>query len=186
LSSLRSFLQGLLEVRPNKIIFIKPAPARSYADVIAAADEIVGAGAELAILIDEVAVPSGIPRETPKPPVITSAEVGGVPGGVPGGVRDGIPERSVVAKSGRALQTSATHRVQPTTPPLAKAAKVSGTVIVEIAVDEEGNVFAARQISGHPLLVDAALRAARQWKFEPTIMSGVPVRVIGPLSFIFR
>src|SRR3989442_5993217 len=67
----------------------------------------------------------------------------------------------IIRKSGGVLQGSATRRVEPGYPPLAKAARVSGAVVVEVTIDEEGNVMSARAISGHPLLKDAALAAAR-------------------------
>jgi TonB family protein len=92
----------------------------------------------------------------------------------------------IIRKSGGVLQTSAIHRVEPSYPPLAKTARVSGAVVVEITVDEEGNVIAARAISGHPLLKDAAVTAARGWQFTPTKLSGVPVKVIGTVTFNFQ
>jgi TonB family protein len=92
----------------------------------------------------------------------------------------------IIRKSGGVLQTSATRRVEPTYPPLAKTARVSGAVVVEVTVDEAGNVISARAISGHPLLKDAAVNAARGWKFTPTQLSGVPVKVIGTITFDFR
>ena len=91
----------------------------------------------------------------------------------------------MIRKAGGVLNTSATERVQPDYPPLAKAAQVSGAVIVEVLIDEEGNVSSARAVSGHPLLRDAAVGAARNWKFTPTTLSGEPVRVIGTLTFNF-
>ena len=92
----------------------------------------------------------------------------------------------IIRKSSGVLQTSAIHRVEPTYPPLAKTAQVSGAVVVEITVDEEGKVIAARPISGHPLLKDAAVEAARGWEFTPTKLSGVPVKVIGTITFNFE
>lgn len=92
----------------------------------------------------------------------------------------------IIRKSGGVLQASATKRVEPAYPPLAKAAKISGPVVVEITVDEEGNVIAARAISGHPLLKDGAVAAAREWKFAPTLLSGVAVKVIGTITFNFN
>jgi TonB family protein len=92
----------------------------------------------------------------------------------------------IIRKSGDALTRSAVGSVEPTYPPLAKAARVSGAVAVEITVDEQGGVFSARAISGHPLLKDAAVAAARGWKFNPTILGGVPVKVIGTLTFNFN
>ncbi|MFL6216349.1 MAG: TonB family protein [Blastocatellia bacterium] len=91
----------------------------------------------------------------------------------------------IIRKSGGVLQTSATHRVEPVYPPLAKAARVSGAVVVEVTVDEEGNVIAARAVSGHPLLKDTSVNAARGWKFTPTQLSGQPVKVIGIITFNF-
>jgi protein TonB len=83
------------------------------------------------------------------------------------------------------LQGEATRRVTPTYPALARAARVSGAVVVEITIDENGNVISARPISGHPLLKDAATQAARGWKFNPTKLSGQPVKVIGTIQFNF-
>src|SRR6185369_11863845 len=53
-------------------------------------------------------------------------------------------------------------------------------------VDEDGNVISARAISGHPLLKDAAVAAAREWVFEPTTLSGTAVKVIGTITFNFN
>jgi TonB family protein len=92
----------------------------------------------------------------------------------------------IIRKSGGVFQSSAISRVEPTYPPLAKAAQVSGAVVVEVTVDEQGDVVAARAISGHPLLKDAAIAAARGWKFSPTQLSGVPVKVIGTITFNFN
>jgi TonB family protein len=91
----------------------------------------------------------------------------------------------IIRKSGGVFQGSATKRVEPAYPPLAKAAKVSGSVVVEVTLDEEGKVISARAISGHPLLKDAAVAAARAWKFAPTMLEGVPVKVIGTITFNF-
>jgi TonB family protein len=91
----------------------------------------------------------------------------------------------IIRKAGGVLQGSATRRVEPAYPPLAKTAQVSGAVVVEVTVDEEGNVISARAISGHPLLKDSAVNAARGWKFTPTQLSGVPVKVIGTITFNF-
>jgi protein TonB len=63
---------------------------------------------------------------------------------------------------------------------------LQGTVQVHVVVDEEGNVIAAEMAGGHPLFRDAALTAARQWKFRPTLVSGIPVKISGTLSFVFQ
>lgn len=91
----------------------------------------------------------------------------------------------LIRKAGGVLQASATNRVEPEYPPLARAARISGAVVVEVTVDEEGAVIDARSISGHPLLKDAAVSAARQWKFSATRLEGAPVKVIGTITFNF-
>jgi len=52
-------------------------------------------------------------------------------------------------------------------------------------ISEEGRVISAEVVSGHPLLREAALQAAKQWTFKPTELSGVPVKVQGILTFNF-
>lgn len=89
-------------------------------------------------------------------------------------------------KTGSVLQGSAIRRVEPAYPPLAKAARISGSVVVEVTVDEEGSVIGARTLSGHPLLKEAAVTAARGWKFKQTTLDGRPVKVLGTITFNFK
>ncbi|HXG68593.1 MAG TPA: tetratricopeptide repeat protein [Blastocatellia bacterium] len=96
-----------------------------------------------------------------------------------------ISPPKVIRKSTGVLQNEAIKRVEPAYPPLALAAKISGSVTVEITVDEEGNVISARAVSGHPLLKDSAIEASRKWKFKPMKLSGTPVKVIGNIVFNF-
>ena len=89
------------------------------------------------------------------------------------------------AVRGGVLAGKAIRLVQPPYPPMARSARVSGQVQVQITVDEEGNVIDAEAISGHPLLHGAAVAAARASKFTPTKLSGQPVKVTGILSYNF-
>jgi TonB family protein len=73
----------------------------------------------------------------------------------------------------------------PAYPPLARAAHVSGTVRVQVIIDEEGNVSVAHAIDGHPLLQAAAVAAAQQAKFSPTLLEGEPVKVTGVITYTF-
>ena len=82
------------------------------------------------------------------------------------------------------LDGSAISRVEPVYPPLAKAARVGGQVVVEVTVDAKGNVIEARAISGHPLLKDAAVAAAMGWKFRPGGAEGE--KTVGTLTFTFN
>jgi TonB family protein len=70
-------------------------------------------------------------------------------------------------------------------PPLAKAARMWGSVSVEVTVGEDGTVVNARAISGHPVFRDSAVTAARGWTFKPTLIGGQPVQVITSISFNF-
>jgi TonB family protein len=98
---------------------------------------------------------------------------------------DNTSPPKIIRKAGGVLQGSATNRVTPVYPPAAKEERVSGSVVVEVTIDEEGKVFAARAITGHALLKDAAVEAARGWTFTPTQLSGVPIKVIGTITFNF-
>lgn len=91
----------------------------------------------------------------------------------------------MIRKTAGVLEGSAIKRVEPVYPPLAKAARVTGSVVVELTIDEDGDVTAAHAVSGHPLLKDSAVAAARAWKFSPTELSGQRVKVNGTLTFNF-
>ena len=69
------------------------------------------------------------------------------------------------------------YSVNPVYPPLTRDARIWGTVVVDAVIDEHGNVVQARVLSGHPLLIDAALKAVLQWKYEPTTLNGQAVSV---------
>ncbi|MDQ1613143.1 MAG: periplasmic protein TonB [Pyrinomonadaceae bacterium] len=86
---------------------------------------------------------------------------------------------------GGVLNGKASSKPQPSYPPVAQAARAQGTVVVQITVDEEGYVISARAISGHPLLQQAAVQAARQARFAPTRLSGKPVKVTGVVTYNF-
>ncbi|HEX8290393.1 MAG TPA: TonB family protein, partial [Pyrinomonadaceae bacterium] len=60
-----------------------------------------------------------------------------------------------------------------------------GVVVVQVTVDETGGVTSAKAVSGHPLLQAAAVAAAKQAKFSPTLLSGKPVKVSGMLIYNF-
>jgi TonB family protein len=92
----------------------------------------------------------------------------------------------IIRKTNEALRASAINRVEPLYPPSALLARIAGTVLVEVAIDEGGYVTSARALSGHPLLKDAAMSAARAWTFTPTIQKEKPVKVLGSLTFSFN
>jgi TonB family protein len=68
-------------------------------------------------------------------------------------------------------------RTEPTIPPLAKLAKVGGKVRLHIAISSSGDVSSVKAISGHPLLIQSAIEAAKKWKYRPFVEGGKPVPV---------
>ena len=77
------------------------------------------------------------------------------------------------------------HHVDPIYPDIAAYARVDGVVILEATIDPEGNVQQLRVIRSIPMLDDAALDAVRQWKYEPTIVSGTPVPILMTVTVTF-
>jgi protein TonB len=88
--------------------------------------------------------------------------------------------------SGGVLNGKAISKPAPPYPAVAKAARAAGTVVVQITVDENGGVISASAISGHPLLRQAAVQAARSARFSPTLLSGQPVKVTGTITYNFN
>jgi TonB family protein len=110
-----------------------------------------------------------------------------VPGNLNTNTGISSPENSGTGKtiSGGVLNGKANSLPEPAYPPVAKAAHASGNVVVQVTIDEQGNVISARAVSGHPLLRAAAESAARQAKFSPTKLSGKPVKVSGVITYNF-
>lgn len=92
------------------------------------------------------------------------------------------PKRPI---SGGVLNGRAVSLPVPVYSPIAKAARASGTVVVQVMVDERGDVISTRVLSGHRLLREAAEEAARNAKFTPTIISGQPVKITGVVTYKF-
>ncbi|HKQ90414.1 MAG TPA: TonB family protein [Blastocatellia bacterium] len=111
------------------------------------------------------------PPPPPKPPPTSKGAPPQMSLGIP--VSDGV------------LQGSATKKVQPAYPEIARSAKASGVVLVQVTTNESGEVINAQIIRSHPLFSAAALQAAKQWRFKPTELSGVPVKTQGILTFNF-
>ena len=97
----------------------------------------------------------------------------GVGTGVGGGINGGV------------LNGKATTLPMPEYPDIARQAKASGTVTVQVMIDEGGNVISATAVTGHPLLRAAAVKAAREARFLPTRLSGQPVKTNGVIVYNF-
>lgn len=82
-------------------------------------------------------------------------------------------------------KTHLVQHVDPEIPLLAKAAKIGGTVKLEVTISESGDVAAVQTISGHPMLVPSAIDAVRRWKYKPFEKDGKPIQVITEVELDF-
>lgn len=99
------------------------------------------------------------------------------------GRMDGSEE--IKFQTDRNVENAALKLGKPSYPAAAKAVRASGTIPVQVTIDEDGNVISAQAVEGHPLLRSAAVKAARQSKFLMTLLSGVPVKVTGIINYNF-
>jgi protein TonB len=83
------------------------------------------------------------------------------------------------------LTGKAIHKPAPPYPNIAKQAGIRGAVAVQVLIDEQGRVLSAKATSGHPLLQGAAVQAAYQARFSPTLLGGQPVKVTGIITYNF-
>jgi protein TonB len=120
---------------------------------------------------------------------------GGIPGGVLGGVLGGMiseipppppPAPAKPRRVGGDLQAPALiHRVEPEYPPVAVAGKITGTVILEAEVNEKGAVTDVRILRPILLLDEAAVKAVKQWRYQPLVLNGQPVPFILVVTLTF-
>jgi periplasmic protein TonB len=132
-------------------------------------------------------------KEEEAPPPSAGGVAGGVSGGVPGGVMGGIMggivgsgnvPKVVAAKpagptriSGGVAQGNLITKTLPVYPAIAKAARISGTVVLAATISKTGTIENLHVVSGHPMLVNAAMDAVRQWRYKPFLLSGEPTEV---------
>jgi protein TonB len=95
------------------------------------------------------------------------------------------PER-VVDLSPAAAENSLIHRVEPEYPEEARKRQVQGVVVLDIHIGQDGTVQDAKLVSGEPLLVDAAMAAVKQWRFQPQLVDGTPAEMQTRITLNFR
>ena len=142
-------------------------------------------------------------EELPPPSSGVVGVVGGVPGGVPGGTPGGViggiigsvptaappppppvkeapkpvvPQR--IRVGGNVQQAKLVRQPKPVYPPLARQARIQGTVRFNAIIGRDGTIQNLQLVSGHPLLVPSAQDAVKQWVYQPTLLNGEPVEVI--------
>jgi protein TonB len=141
--------------------------------------------------------PEGVREEIPRPPATTSV---GVPGGLPV-VGVGSPVRGV--SEGPSLTPQPPPPVKPRPvggdirpperlafkapayPPLAQAARIEGTVILEAVIDAQGVVQDVTILRSVPMLDRAAIDAVKQWRYSPTRLNGVAIPIVMSVTVTF-
>ena len=106
--------------------------------------------------------------------------MGGVLGSVMSSVPTAVPKVATpqrVRVSQGVSQGLLIHKVQPTYPPLARQARIQGTVVLQAQISKDGSIENLQLISGHPMLAPAAIEAVKQWKYKPYLLNGEPVEV---------
>lgn len=106
-----------------------------------------------------------------------------------GSVLPALPERGrhgPVRAGGVVRAPLKVVHVAPLYPPLALAAHVQGTVVLDCVIDEQGRVASVSVLRSQPLLDAAAESAVRQWRYRPTLLDGTPVSVLLTVTVEFR
>jgi protein TonB len=120
--------------------------------------------------------------------------LGGVAGGSMGGAIGGViggmpappkPTASRIKVGGNVTAARLQNKVSPVYPALARQTRISGTVRLHAIIAKDGTVQQLEVVSGHPLLVQSALDAVRQWRYQPTLLNGEPVEVDTTVDVIF-
>jgi protein TonB len=165
-----------------------PPPAAAVVKVVKIQSDLVNG---------QLRTPTKIPekvqmiKEEEAPPVMGSGVMGGVPGGVPGGSMGGVIGGMI--NSTAAIPKVATpqrvrvstgvatglliKKVQPNYPPLARQARIQGSVVLQAEISKDGTIQNLQLISGHPMLAPAAIEAVKQWRYKPYLLNGEPVAV---------
>jgi periplasmic protein TonB len=150
-------------------------------------------------------------KEEELPSTASLGVVGGVPGGVPGGTPGGViggiigavpsaapppppppvkkeekpPTPQRIRVGGNVQAAKLVRQPKPSYPPLAKQARIQGTVRFQAIIGKDGTIQNLQLISGHPLLVPSATEAVKQWVYQPTQLNGEPVEVVTQIDVNF-
>jgi protein TonB len=82
-------------------------------------------------------------------------------------------------------QSNLVYRVEPVYPPIARTTRTQGKVVVTAIISKDGRITQLQLVEGHPLLVEAALTAIRQWRYKPAMLTGEPVEVVTRIEVNF-
>jgi protein TonB len=78
------------------------------------------------------------------------------------------------------------YKVNPQYPATARNARVQGSVVMRAVIGTDGSIQQLELIKGNPLLVNAAMDAAKKWRYRPTLLDGKPVEVETTITISFK
>ena len=141
----------------------------------------------------EVFKEAELPPEAP----VSGGVLGGLDSGLLGGLGSGpavaappppppAPKQTQRIKlGGQVVAAKLVAQPNPVYPPLARQARIQGNVVLHAIIDKDGRVGELQVISGHPLLVQSALEAVKNWRYQPTQLNGDPVEVDTTITVSF-
>lgn len=167
---IRRIVRRVSQVQAGKVIAPKVIP-KEIAEII-----------EEEIPPDVGGVMGGVPGG------IAGGQMGGVIGGVIGGIPSAAPPppAAPIRISSGVQGAKRVRFVKPVFPPIARQARITGTVRLEAIIGRDGAIRNLKPLSGHPLLTQAAIQAVQQWRYAPTLLNGEPVEVITLIDVIFK
>jgi len=204
------FTEALPKQQLLSFLVAPPPPPPPPPPAAAAAPKIVQR-IESELLNGHLRTPGRIPQkvtmikeeEAPPPAFSTGGVIGGVPGGIPGGQMGGViggiinatsnlatapklapPKRIRISQGvteGRLIQ-----KIQPAYPPIARAARIQGQVVLSAVISKTGEIQNLVLVSGHPMLVPAAIKAVQRFRYRPFLLNGEPVEVETTITVNFQ
>src|SRR5579863_9719928 len=172
-----------------------PPPPQPIKTIVKPVARLINAG--------KLTQPRAIPKEVavfkeaelPPDVINNTGATGGIFGGIPGqGIVVGQaaappPPKATgparIKQGGNVTAASIVTQTRPVYPALARQARIQGNVVLHAIIDKDGKVAQLEVISGHPLLVQAALDAVKQWRYKPTLLNGDPVEVDTTITVTF-
>jgi periplasmic protein TonB len=160
-------------------------------------------------LLAPVKIPTSIAQihDEPLPTEGEAQLTPGVPDGIPGGFSGGVPggiigtgpwspppppppvlkpqKPRMIRIGGQVIAAKVLYKPKPDYPALARMARIQGQVVLEAVIAKDGSIRELRALSGHPLLVRAALDTVQHWRYLPTLLDGEPVEVLTEITVNF-
>jgi protein TonB len=127
------------------------------------------------------AVPGGVGNETPNGALQGVLNIGTPPAAPP----TAHPIQQRIVRPSNIQQAKLINQPLPVYPVLAREAGVQGSVVLHAIIAKDGRVGELTVISGHPMLIQAALDAVRQWRYQPTLLNNEPVEVDTTITVVF-